>query len=754
MTVESHHQPPRLDLARPVRGGAFVGRHREIDELQVALKDALSGQGHLVMLVGEPGIGKTRIAQEIAANAEEASAQPLWGRCYEGEGAPPYWPWVQILRSYIQQQDSDQLRSHMGAGAADIGKIIPQVREKLPGLEPPPALEPEQARFRLFDSITTFLKNTSQTQPLVLVLDDLHWADKPSLLLLQFLARNLAKSRLLVVGCYRDVKLSRQDPLSETLAELSREPAFQRVLLRGLSREDAASFIEVVAGIRPSQKLVETLYARTEGNPFFMSEVVRLLRGSGEQGNDAIHGLENLTIPEGVREVIGQRLNRLSDRCYQALTAAAVIGREFDFNLIRLLNKRTSEEQLLEVIDEALAAHVIQVVPGKGERYQFSHALVQQTLAEELSPSRRVRMHARIGEALEELYGVNAETHAAELAYHFTQAEPVLGGERLVRYSLLAGEQALAAYAWEEALGYFERGLAAKGVSQSGSDPAEDSETADLLFGLGRVQAATLERQQYGEAVPNLSRAFDYYAQVGDVPHAVAIAEYPLYPVVGRRIGVAELVARGLALVPVDSHEAGRLLCRYGLALDLEMRDYQRAQQAFSRALTIARREGDLELEMRTLAAATEVEFYHLRYPEALENSLRAIELARRFDNPHTEVAAHLPAARILDCTGDLAGARVQATAMLQAAERLHDRSWLAQALWINGTLCYREGDWQGAHNFFDQGLAVTPQQPQLLCTRAMLEYELGNRSQGDVHHEGLVQLMRRTPPGPSHEYT
>ena len=186
-----------------LRSGVFVGRQREMGELKAALEGALSGRGRVVMLVGEPGIGKTHTARELAAYAETRGTQVLWGWCYEEEGAPPYWPWVQPIRFYVQQQHPEQLRSEMGPGAADIAEIVSEVREKLPDLEPPPALEPERARFRLFDSITTFLKNAAESRPLMLVLDDLHWADKPSLLLLDFLARQLTGSRILVVGCYR-----------------------------------------------------------------------------------------------------------------------------------------------------------------------------------------------------------------------------------------------------------------------------------------------------------------------------------------------------------------------------------------------------------------------------------------------------------------------------------------------------------------------------------------------------------------------
>ena len=258
-------------------GGIFVGRQREMGELKGCLEDALSGQGRLVTLVGEPGIGKTRTAQELATYAGLRQAQVLWGRCYEGEGVPPYWPWIQAIRSYVQDLDSTELQSEMGAGAADIAEIVSDVREKLPGLKPPPALEPEQARFRLFDSITTFLKTAGRRRPLVLVLDDLHWADHPSLHLLEFVARELSNARVLIIGTYRDMEVSRRHTLSQTLGELTRERLFQRVLLRGLDQEDVGRFVELVSGAAPPEGMVAAVHRQTEGNPLFITEVVRLL---------------------------------------------------------------------------------------------------------------------------------------------------------------------------------------------------------------------------------------------------------------------------------------------------------------------------------------------------------------------------------------------------------------------------------------------------------------------------------------------
>ncbi len=408
--------------------------------MKACLEDALSGRGRLVTLVGEPGIGKTRTAQELATYAGLRSAQVLWGRCYEEQGMPPYWPWVQAIRSYVRDVDPNQLRSEMGAGAADIAEVVSDVKDRLPDLSPPPQLDsPEQARFRLFDSITAFLKSASQKQPLVLVLDDLHWADQPSLLLLQFIARELGNSRLLLVGTYRDVELNRQHPLAESLGELTRERLFQRVLLRGLSQEDVGRFIEVAAGVDPPAGLAEAVYTQTEGNPLFVTEVVRLLVQEGELAQEAgTRDSWTVRIPEGVREVIGRRLNRLSQRCNETLSIASVIGREFELRQLTPLVEDISEDRLLEVLEEALAARVIEEMTQTVGRYQFTHALIQETLTEELTLTRRVRLHARIAETLEDLYGEQTEAHAAELAHHFALAEMAAGTEKLAKYSLLA----------------------------------------------------------------------------------------------------------------------------------------------------------------------------------------------------------------------------------------------------------------------------------------------------------------------------
>src|SRR3989441_4104815 len=382
--------------------GIFVGREKEMDELRAGLEDSLSGRGRLMMLVGEPGIGKTRTSEEFATYARLRNVQVLWGRCYEGEGAPAYWPWVQIIRSYAHDKEPKELMSEMGPGAADIAQVVSEVKERLPGLPAPPALEPDQARFRLFDSITTFLKNASKNSPLMVVLDDLHWADKPSLLLLQFLAKELRGSRLMVLGTYRDVELRRQHPLAQTLGELNRENLSQRVLLRGLTENDLRRFVEVTAGTSPRDTLVKAGDKETEGNPVFVNEIVRLLGADGRLEPAGAVREWSVTIPQSVREVVGRRLDHLSEECNRVLTIGSVIGREFGLRLLEKVSEAKGD-RLLEALEEAMGARVIAELPRATDQYWFSHALIRETLYEELSTTRRVRLHRQIGEALEEL---------------------------------------------------------------------------------------------------------------------------------------------------------------------------------------------------------------------------------------------------------------------------------------------------------------------------------------------------------------
>ncbi len=732
-------------------GGVFVGREREIDTLLHALGNAMAGHGRLLVIGGEPGIGKSRLAEELATAATESRAEVLWGRCWEASGAPPYWPWAQAIRSHIREIDTERLRRELGADAAEIAGVVAEIREHIHDLGPSPTIDdPLTARFRLFDALTVFLKRVARGQPLVLVLDDLHWADEGSLRLLEFVARELADARLLLVGTYRDVELSRRHPLSQTLAELTRERLFERIVLRGLNSEDVAQFIEATCGISPPTALVSAVHAQTEGNPLFVTEVVRLLMQEGELAPERLWGSESwsMRIPEGVREVIGRRLDRLSDKCNEVLAIASVIGREFGLDQLKRLLTDYADDQLLQLLEEALSARVIEDATGAIDRYQFTHTLIQETLADELSLTRRVRLHARIAEALEGLYGEASDQHAAELAHHFAQAQTLLGPDKLVQYSLIAGESALAASAHEQALAHFERAVAAK-------DGSDDDQTGALYFGRGRAQLAVLPRYELEPASSSLRRAFDYYEQVGDIGRAVSVAacQIPLSLGLGNT-AFPELITRGLKLVPPDSRETGQLLAQHGWYSGIVKADHSEAQRAFERALSIARTHRDVALERRTLANAAWVDIWHFHPQECLEKGTKAIELASQAGDDQTEINARRSIIWALMSSGDEPEQiHAHTTAEFVLADKLRDSWSLASAGFDNARIAVFEGDWETARHMSDVGSMAEPRGPRSLALKALLEYELGNFDLGAAHIARLQEAAVGAPPGPIAEH-
>ncbi len=578
--VAPEHSNPLDRLA----AGIFVGREHEVEMLRAGLDQVLAGRGRVLMLVGEPGIGKTRTAEELVTYARLRGGAVLWGRCYEGEGAPAYWPWVQIIRASSVERDPTKLRSWMGPGAADIAAVVPELREILPDLPEPPKLEAEAARFRLFDSITTFLKNVSNEHPLVLVLDDLHWADESSLLLLQFLVREIHQSRLLVLGTYRDVELKRGHPLSETLAILARAGLSERVLLRGLTRADVARFVAMSICDKVPPTLAEALYTETEGNPFFLHEVVRLLVTDGRL-EDA--GSWSLTIPQSVRDVVGRRLNQLSEPCNEVLSIASVIGREFDSSVLERVSELEGDA-LLEAIEEAQAARVVADAAESVGRYRFLHALVRETLYEELSTPRRVRLHRSIGEALEELHRSKPERHLPELAHHFYQSIQAGTVDKAVAYAVAAAERAVSQRAYEEAVGHYDRALQASEFQE----PLDEGKRCELQLALGDAQRAagdhTAARESFDRAaiiakrlgsVEQLARAAVGYARLlvfgSPDPHALGLVEEAL-----------------AALGKEDSALRARLLGLLALVSRWDV-GVSRAEELARQAVEMARRVGD-----------------------------------------------------------------------------------------------------------------------------------------------------------------
>jgi class 3 adenylate cyclase len=577
--------------------GVFVGREAEIETLRRGVDDALSGRGRVLFVVGEPGIGKTRTSEELTTYARMRGAQVLWGRCYEGEGAPAYWPWVQIIRAYVHDREPKSLMSEMGPGAAEIAEIVSDVRERLPGLPKAPELEPEQARFRLFDSITAFVRNASQEEPLVLIVDDLHWADRPSLLLLQFLARELGPSRVLILGTYRDVELGRQHPLEQTLAELARAHLSDRVLLRGLTGTDVSRFIELTSNRPPPRSLVEAVYRETEGNPFFVHEVVQLLQSDGRLDRPEEVESWSLEIPQGVRQVIGRRLSALSEECNAVLAIASVIGREFDLPILSIVAD-PSEDRVLELIEAAEDARIVGEVPDQTGRYRFSHALIRETLYEEIRTTRRLRLHRRVAEAIEELHAGKLEPRMDELAYHFCEAASVGDVERAVGYAERAAERATGLLAYEEAANHYDRALTAL----EAAEPVDERRRCELLIALGTAQFRSGAADQYRQTFLRAIEIARKLGLAGPFAHAalgMGSAWFGSPSYIDEEL--VRIFEEALELLPdEDSALRARIMARLGSELLWEDSP-ERRHSLWRAAIEMARRIGDRDALARTL---------------------------------------------------------------------------------------------------------------------------------------------------------
>ena len=732
----------------------FVGRRSEMARVRSHLDATMAGSGRVVMIVGEPGIGKTRTASELEIYAEERGFQALWGRCYEEAGAPPYWTWVQPIRSYVESTDSDRLRQEMRDGALEISGIVPEVRGLAPGNADERLGEgPDQARFRLFDAVSSFFVRASTHQPVLIVLDNLHWAHPSSLLLLNFLATSIVDQRILIVGTYRNEDITRGHPLIHALGDLNRLDHFDRLILRGLTSNDIADYIFETCGTHAHGRLAELIHLHTEGNSFFVTELVRLLYQEGVLHGNAgeAETLLRERVPAGVREVIGRRLDRVSETSSRVLTIGSVMGREFSLEQLLALPAVTFDEmglpgdsaQIMDALDEAIASALIEEVDHGAGKFRFGHALIQQALAAELSTTLKIRLHARIAETLEGMQGNGVGARLGELVRHYSEAEALVGSDKLIKYLILAGEQALSTYAYEEALEFFRRALEAQGTSEP------DGRLASILFGLGRAQVATAQRHEMQNSVETLTGAFDYYEKSGDVETALQVAEYPVMATTGIT-GITHLISRALELAGPDSHRSGRLWGRYIRAAALERGDYEQANGAYLRAVEIARRERDIALEVHASADAGSVDGYYLELTRGLEKCLRAIELAAHVRRPDLESTALNWAATILLVTGRPVRARHYAEACLANAEKLRDGYRIAGAIDNLEDLARLEGDWDLARELSDYGLRITPRDGRLLAFRAVLEYDAGVKDRGDAFFARLIEAVEDREIGPT----
>ena len=637
--VGTVHRP---SVADDRDGLPFVGRQAELDVVGEAWRAALASGPGLVLLAGEPGIGKSRLAMEHARRAHEEGAGVLLGRCDE-DLAVPYQPFAEAMERAVRQLHPAELAGLLGRRGGELVRLLPDLADLAPAVAAPWSSDPETERFRLFDAVGRALATLSRHAPLVLVLDDLHWATAPTLLLLRHLVTRLEPMPVLVVGTYRHTEVDDRHPLAEVLGEAGRLPNVTRIVLGGLDEEAVHGFVRAVVGPGVSDVerdlLARSVHSGTAGNPLFMREMVRHVEESGHPGDD---------VPEGVRDVVRRRLLRLSESTNRLLVVASVIGAEYDLDVLQGA-VGLDEEAVLSGLEEAVRAGLVADAVGPGLRQRFTHALVRATLYDGLTAPRRAQLHRRVAESVELLRAGRTSDHLAELAHHFTRAAAIGGAAKAVAYSTLAGEKALGQLAHDDAAGYFQQALDLLDLVPPSSRGADDGgavdrirQRCDILLALGEAQrrcGAPAHRQ-------TLLDAADLAREMGDAERlaSAALANTRSFWSATRRVDAERVAAFRDALAALDGGDSplrARLLARLAVEL-VYSGDAVAVRRLSDEALAMARRLGDLP----TLAQVLVPRYNTIRgdpgtLGERLSDTAELLDVATRLTDPSLRCEAY-----------------------------------------------------------------------------------------------------------------
>jgi len=580
--------PERL---RELPATGYVGRMAERARLSELWGEACEGSLRLALICGEAGVGKTRLATHLALQAHGEGATVLYGRCDE-DLAVPYQPWTQALGHLVKEAPRLIIDAYVERHGGDLSRLVPALGDRVPELPPPRESDPETERYLLYAAAAGLLEAASEQEPLLLILDDLHWADEPTVSLLRHVVTDGASMRILVLGTVRDSELPRDHPLAALLADLHREQGVQRMKLTGLQAEDVMALMEALAGHgldEDGRELAREITRETAGNPFFAGELIRHLTESGaivqENGGRwrLVRDVAELGLPQSVREVVGRRVERLDPDARTALRVAAVIGSNFRARtLARAAGLPRGE--LLDLLDQAAQLGLVRPLTEIGDGYAFSHGLVQATLYEALPRGSRCALHAAVGEALEQDYDVAAGEGLGEVAYHFLEAAPAGNGERAVAYARRAAERAVQAFAYDQAVTLYTRALEIV-------DARRGRERIALLQALGEAQMRSGDTDAARDTLQRAAEA----ARAHDDPEALAWAALAC-GIWGLSQGIDEPLVRLTeeAVEQLEGRESpGLLACVKGqLAVALYWSgDVQRRERLAADALELARAE-------------------------------------------------------------------------------------------------------------------------------------------------------------------
>jgi class 3 adenylate cyclase/tetratricopeptide (TPR) repeat protein len=605
---------------------ALVERDAERANLRRAVDEALGGRGHLVLVAGEAGVGKSRLVAEISREADARGMRVLTGHCVDSGGASPYLPYVEMIEQAVSNPRNPLvLRDALTGVAPEIARIAPGLRRLLPDIGPPVELPPELAQRYVWNSVGEFLTRGAQGQPACLVVEDLHWADESTILLTEYLAPLLPDLPVLLLGTYRDGEVSASHPLSRVISVLARRRLVERIGLQGLSPGGVRAMVEDLAGQPVPDRLVRLIEADTEGNPFFVEEVYLHLAESGVLFDEHGRVRQDLSpaehsVPEGVRRVLGRRLERLSPTTRDALTAAAVLGRMFSPDLVGEVASADPDD-LIDAFDEAEHARLI--LPASRDGFlAFSHELIRQTLLADVSTLERERLHMQAADAIEHRYADDIEARAGDLTHHLSLAGPAADPARLVRHLTTAGRRAFDAAAFDDAVVQFQKALALLA-------PRDQDARAELLELLALALRSV---GRWDDSLRTMNEALDLYQELGSTDGIGRLAWAMVYQLTWQ-VRVAEAVQiaqRALsALGDVATADRARLISAVGWALSIAG-DYASATASFRAGRALADQVGDERAIADVLHLETIHHMGHAEFTEGVQVGLRAAEVFER----------------------------------------------------------------------------------------------------------------------------
>ncbi|GAB3427871.1 hypothetical protein GCM10027569_70230 [Flindersiella endophytica] len=645
-------QPARIDET------ALLGRETELGELFAALDSAEQGRPRLVLLSGEAGIGKTSLCQKLAEHARLKEIPVLWGRGTEGSGAPAYWLWRQVFRDLLESCTDEELDSCVADGAAELAAVFPDLRSRIAGIPEPAPLGPEAARFRLFESFVTMLRKASTARPLLLVLDDVHCADEPSLRLLEFLAEYLGTAQLLVVVAYRQLEVG----------GLVRQHESLQLALSKLTREQVARYVEISGGAAQPGSVVDAVFAASEGNPFFLKEIVSLLTTEGRF--DDPRRLASVALPSGARDVVLRRIGKLSDSTQRMLGIASVIGRDVPLVTLAAVSG-TAPPRLLRDLDVAAGAGLVVLKPEAPKQFSFAHSLVRLALYDSLGPAERVRLHLETARAIERRYD-SADAHLAELAYHFLAAAPWGDVTKASEYGCRAAAEAVGHCAYEEGARLYR---AVREAPRLGAETLDPGERCDLLIAEGdalwRAGSLRQSRDLLNEAAELAGSAGD-----GSRMAAAALTTSKLWIEVGQvDEQVADILRGALDLLGEDQlADRARLLARLAMELSYADGPGEGPDHNLRRtigAVELARRSGDAHAQAFALLAHRYALVDPGQCAERLAASTESIALAQQAGDRELALRSHALRTHDLLEKGDGQAARLEMAAFYAQADEL-----------------------------------------------------------------------------------